>query len=95
MVLLYHDPCPTCDPNNLLGYVCPIPVPTAPGQRIPRDRGVPQGHVICGFCEDLIPLRGIAEEKCASCELYSCHKVNEFESCPDSKLTKFQGDATF
>jgi hypothetical protein len=49
---------------------------------------------MCGFCEDLLPVRGIAEEKCVSCESYSCHKIDEFEACPESELTTFRGDTT-
>lgn len=87
---IYHTPCPTCDPNNYLGYICPIPVPTAPGQQIPLDRHI-QGHAFCGFCGNLMPVRGIIEEKCASCPLYSCNTIDEYYMCPDSKLTKFRG----
>ena len=71
---VFHDPCPTCDPNNRFGYVCPVPVPTAPGQQIPRDFVV-QGHQFCGFCGNLMPVRGIVEEVCASCSTYSCNSI--------------------
>lgn len=88
---IYHTPCPTCDPNNHLGYICPIPVPTAPGQQIPQDSAI-QGHAYCGFCGSIIPTRGIADEKCASCSTYSCHTIDEHQMCPESELTKFGGN---
>lgn len=90
---IFHGPCPTCDPNNRFGYVCPVPVPIAPGQRITQDLVV-QGHKLCGFCGDLMPLRDILEEICASCGTYSCHGIRANE-CPDSMLTKFGGTMNF
>lgn len=93
MDYIFHGPCPTCDPNNRFGYVCPIPVPIAPGQRITHDL-VAQGHKFCGCCGDLMPLRGVLEEICASCGTYSCHSIRGNE-CPHSKLTKFGGTMNF
>ena len=93
MVPVFHDPCPTCDPNNRFGYICPFPVPTAPGQQIPRDLAV-QGHQLCGFCGNLMPVRRIVEEICASCNTYSCHTINA-NDCLDSMLLKFGGISSF
>lgn len=84
----YHQLCPTCEPGNPHGFVCPFPVPTAPGQQIPQLMPVP-GHVNCEFCGILMPVRNIPEEKCASCLRYCCYTLDD--DCPDSVLRKFQG----
>jgi hypothetical protein len=86
----FYEPCPTCLPDNPHGYICPIPVPTAPGRQIPRHFQVP-GHVECGFCAALVPLRAIPEEKCASCNAYSCHAIDTMAECPHSILVTFEG----
>ena len=89
---VYHTPCPTCDPNNynIYGYVCPFPVPTAPGQQIPQEIQDIQGHRTCLYCRNLGPVRGIEGEICGSCNAYSCFLINP-TTCPDSRLCKFKG----
>jgi hypothetical protein len=87
---LFHDPCPTCLPGNPHGYVCPVPVPTAPGQQIPIHQPV-LGHVACGFCGELMPHRNVADEQCAACGLFACHSIADGEDCIDSILLPFKG----
>jgi hypothetical protein len=87
---LYYEPCQTCTPWNAFGYVCPIPVPTAPGQQISIQHPPPPGHTNCRFCESLMPIRGIVEESCASCQSFSCRYMSP---CNGMFLQRFQSES--
>ena len=85
---LYYDPCACCTQGNSRGFTCPIPVPTAPGQQIPSDRDPPTGHVLCKFCGQLMPIRNIPTETCASCHGHYCGGLGH---CGLAQIHKFGG----
>ena len=91
----FHSPCPTCNPENEFGHVCPEPIPTHPGLRILASV-MPKNHYQCAFgCKRILPLRNLELEKCPCCRRPSCSVLYNESSrpyCLGSLLRKFEGD---
>ena len=72
-------PCRSCIPGNGTGYRCPIPITDE------QQDGF--GHILCGYCSEYMPARGLGGNEpalnqcCSFCGVVSC---SEYWNCSNS-----------
>ena len=64
-------PCPCCDPNNTLGYVCPNPIQDRIQLTGDDYSDEYRGHVKCGLCQNVVPT-GWKPFECSKCRIHVC-----------------------